>query len=487
MLLLFLIITGLILKVIGLLSVVGSYFLLVPMYLFFGGILLYWWWVLLFKVNKNISQLKQLGNTARPTIQSLKDWSKLHQEMILSDDAIESSITNTHYINQPFWIWFVGLNLLFVWIIFPLAKATFFIPGIPINSITPWLIGTVGGFLAMVMITPGLYNMSKKRSSYDVFIPLGFKCTTAPLSLQEDNRYGEHSNLGYTVFEGNRWGRETQIKIMKKSCITTINAESPKFSVACTNYKFVPSENAPYEIKKFFERLPRNKRWNNTTVESSSDSIRITRESDEPDMWLYDLWLAETIDKINQDSIIRIHQKLENSKTNGPGNRAVIWVQGCTLNCPGCFNPKTHDPKGGEETSVDELIKWILSLGDTIEGISISGGEPLQQMEPILNLLQRIAIETMLSTFMFSGYTSEEIKALPQWPTLAGALDILLCGRYDKTQKLDRGIISSANQEMLFLSKRYTPADMDNIPDNEIIILPNGETITSGVGGIKLN
>ena len=180
--------------------------------------------------------------------------------------------------------------------------------------------------------------------------------------------------------------------------------------------------------------------------------------------------------------MIRIHQKLTHSKANGPGNRAVIWVQGCTLNCPGCFNPKTHDPQGGSLETIDKLLTWIHSLENSIEGLTISGGEPLQQAKAVLSLLLRIKNETQFSTLMFSGYTKTEIEAFPVWPELSKYLDILICGRYDETQKLNHGIISSSNQEALFLSKRYTQTDLNQIPDNEIIIMPNGEMISSGVG-----
>jgi len=36
------------------------------------------------------------------------------------------------------------------------------------------------------------------------------------------------------------------------------------------------------------------------------------------------------------------------SLVNGPGKRAVVWVQGCTLGCPGCFNPQTHSVAAGK-------------------------------------------------------------------------------------------------------------------------------------------
>ena len=184
--------------------------------------------------------------------------------------------------------------------------------------------------------------------------------------------------------------------------------------------------------------------------------------------------------------MIQIHDTLSNSKANGPGSRAVIWVQGCTLNCPGCFNPNTHDKNGGSRKTIDELFTWICSLGNSIEGITISGGEPLQQAKAVLSLLQRIKQETQLSTFMFSGYTKAEIETFPVWPEISKYLDVLICGRFDQTQKLDHGIVSSFNQETLFLSNRYTQQDLDQIPENELIIMPDGEIVTSGVGGIQL-
>ena len=66
---------------------------------------------------------------------------------------------------------------------------------------------------------------------------------------------------------------------------------------------------------------------------------------------------------------LRLHAFLPRSRANGPGTRAVIWVQGCSLGCPGCFNPKTHAFSGGEEVPVEELFQRIVELGPAIEGI----------------------------------------------------------------------------------------------------------------------
>ncbi len=67
--------------------------------------------------------------------------------------------------------------------------------------------------------------------------------------------------------------------------------------------------------------------------------------------------------------------------SNGPGVRVSIFMQGCTFNCKNCFNPETHDFKGGKEFT-DETISKVLELceKDYVVGLSILGGEPMHPL-----------------------------------------------------------------------------------------------------------
>ncbi|MGI5195814.1 4Fe-4S single cluster domain-containing protein [Streptomyces sp. CA-288835] len=181
---------------------------------------------------------------------------------------------------------------------------------------------------------------------------------------------------------------------------------------------------------------------------------------------------------------LRLHGFEPYSAANGPGTRAVVWVQGCTLGCPGCFNPETHErgvERGLEETPVDELFERIRSLGDRIEGVTISGGEPLQQREPVLRLLARIRAETPLSAVLFTGYRWPEVTRMPDAEALFASVDVLLAGRYESARRIARGLRGSANKTVHLFGDRYTLHDLEAVPDAEVVIHPDGRLTLTGI------
>ena len=182
---------------------------------------------------------------------------------------------------------------------------------------------------------------------------------------------------------------------------------------------------------------------------------------------------------------LRIHDFISHSRVNGPGVRAVLWVQGCTLGCPGCFNPQTHPAQSGQWFSTPQLLAKIQALGDGIQGVTVSGGEPLQQAEALLELLQRLRAETPLSALVFTGFTWEEVQRLPQAGAMLSCVDVLIAGRYAASQRLAHGLLGSANKTVHFLSGRYSPLDLQSIPEAEVLITPQGEIINSGIRPIQ--
>lgn len=181
---------------------------------------------------------------------------------------------------------------------------------------------------------------------------------------------------------------------------------------------------------------------------------------------------------------LRIHAIEPRSRANGPGSRFVVWLQGCTLGCPGCFNPATHDAAGGRELTVEDVASQ-LAVTPGIEGLTLSGGEPLQQAEAAAALLDA-ARALGLSTLAFSGYTLDEIRALPHGPSVLDRLDVLIDGRYVAADRLAIGLRASANQRVHLLTSRYVLADVEATPTAEIRITPRGEVVLTGVEPLKL-
>ncbi len=182
---------------------------------------------------------------------------------------------------------------------------------------------------------------------------------------------------------------------------------------------------------------------------------------------------------------LQIHHVEPASRANGPGMRAVLWVQGCSLGCPGCFNPQTHPRETDNNWTVDYLMDRLLAGQDNIEGITISGGEPLQQRPAVEVLLARIRRETSLSVLLFSGYSWPEIQKMRKIKTLLANVDVLLAGRYDASQRVAEGLTGSANKTIHFLSSRYSIKHLQPVPVAEVILTQTGEIHLTGINPIQ--
>jgi anaerobic ribonucleoside-triphosphate reductase activating protein len=187
--------------------------------------------------------------------------------------------------------------------------------------------------------------------------------------------------------------------------------------------------------------------------------------------------------------IARIHAVELRSRANGPGARTVVWFQGCTLGCVGCFNPGTHalhvDGSNSERDINEIALEFARTTG--IEGLTLSGGEPMQQIDAAIVLLQH-ARHANLSTMMFSGYTVEEIRSMPRGDEALALLDVVVDGRYRSDLRLVgvAGLRGSSNQRVHLLSDRYTVSDIDIAPLGEVRIASNGDVVLTGVTPLRL-
>lgn len=149
---------------------------------------------------------------------------------------------------------------------------------------------------------------------------------------------------------------------------------------------------------------------------------------------------------------LRVYRLYHGALTEGPGRRSVVQVAGCTLRCPGCYVPETHDPQGGISLTVNAL--WAeLSAPDAApcDGVTVLGGEPFQQAAGLAALLRGLR-ERGQHTTVYSGYTLEQLRASPE-PEVAAALsatDLLIEGPFVAALAQHAGAWrGSANQRLI--------------------------------------
>ena len=155
----------------------------------------------------------------------------------------------------------------------------------------------------------------------------------------------------------------------------------------------------------------------------------------------------------------------------GPGRRVGIWVQGCSIECPGCVSRDTWpSPAPGDRIAVSELIARIDRLVDSgpagpVDGVTVTGGEPFDQADALEDLLTSLGDwlkrrgEPSADLLVYTGYEEPEARRLaPEAFTLA---DAVIAGPYRAAEPGTRWW-GSGNQRLIVgdeqLAQRYESA-----------------------------
>ncbi|HJE82413.1 anaerobic ribonucleoside-triphosphate reductase activating protein [Megasphaera stantonii] len=141
---------------------------------------------------------------------------------------------------------------------------------------------------------------------------------------------------------------------------------------------------------------------------------------------------------------------------NGPGIRATVFVTGCSRRCVNCFNEEYQDFNAGSEWTAAETERLISYLqDDTNSGLTLLGGEPMENAEDLLALVQAVrrAVPEK-SIWVYSGFLYEEILAQPARKALLEACDVLVDGPFVDALK-DPGLYfrGSSNQRIIDVAK----------------------------------
>ncbi len=141
----------------------------------------------------------------------------------------------------------------------------------------------------------------------------------------------------------------------------------------------------------------------------------------------------------------------------------VLWMQGCPIQCKGCWNTQTWDFKGGYEMDIESIFTLIKKQRDSkewdIKALTILGGEPFFQYDELYHLVS--LVKTLdIGIIVYSGYEKEELIQA-QKDSIFNLIDVLIYGRYIESMRDTHLFLrGSTNQVIDFLSTRYNASQI---------------------------
>lgn len=167
--------------------------------------------------------------------------------------------------------------------------------------------------------------------------------------------------------------------------------------------------------------------------------------------------------------------------TLGFGQRVGLWTQGCSIRCPGCISRDTWDRDERRAIEVLDLVKQLDPWLAKADGVTISGGEPLDQAEAIGELLPLLRARCRGDILLFSGYPHETI--FTGYAKIVSQVDVLISEPYDPSAGSTLDLRGSDNQRVFLLSelarKRY-PENLDRqrrAPSRKLDVVVDGESV----------
>lgn len=149
----------------------------------------------------------------------------------------------------------------------------------------------------------------------------------------------------------------------------------------------------------------------------------------------------------------------------------TVYFSGCRHNCEGCHNPLSHDFGNGRpftEQMQSDLITYIKNT-PFIDGITLSGGDPMYSAEGIIPFVQRIKSEfdeRKITIWIYSGFTFEEICRHPDMFNLVQMCDVLIDGPFILNKKgVNLKYKGSSNQRVIDVQRSLVAGAVQLVED----------------------
>ena len=166
----------------------------------------------------------------------------------------------------------------------------------------------------------------------------------------------------------------------------------------------------------------------------------------------------------------------------GPGTRAVVWVQGCPLNCPGCLAPDWIPFVSANQWTPQQVLEKI-DLANII-GLTFSGGEPMEQAAGLAALARLARKQKDLDLICFTGYRYERLVKNPPndgVQELLAEVDVLIDGPFVQSLNDSVGLRGSSNQRVIHLTSRLREHDFEAQSRSIEVTVSDGELAFIGI------
>lgn len=153
---------------------------------------------------------------------------------------------------------------------------------------------------------------------------------------------------------------------------------------------------------------------------------------------------------MNQDVVVNLARCHFPVNGLGYGRRVGIWLQGCSIHCPGCIVPETWVSRPEHRTSLYRLLQALQPWLEQADGVTISGGEPFDQATELGALLAALRILCKGDMLVYSGYPWR--KLYQQHPEVLQLCDAIISEPFRLKDRGGEPLIGSANQRINLLT-----------------------------------
>ena len=187
--------------------------------------------------------------------------------------------------------------------------------------------------------------------------------------------------------------------------------------------------------------------------------------------------------------IDRVYMPVE---TLGPGKRIVVWTRGCSKGCQGCANPELRNADAGLDVAIDKLVAMLVEMSERsgITRLTLTGGDPLEQPEELLDLLRRVR-SCFTDILVYTGYTIDEAAASigqSGFDEIRDLADALMDGPYVEALNDGECALRGSTNQQLHLFNEDLRADYDAAmtePRRVQNVMFDGRSLSIGIHGGK--